>query len=716
MKAYIDLLFKKQLLFKIILVITILVSLAGIVQLKLNTNFSSFSPDESIYQDRLDETTAIFGELNQLMVIVEVDSINRSSLDDIYTLQNKLSNIVDISFIQGAAPNELMINGSAVGFGDIPSETVIAYYENFGDFSPIKVSEDTNYFVFTLFISPDFTNASIKDIENTLNESSYISYISGDSYNQLKITDYIIKILLILPPLALLVIFLVFRSQMGAFKPTLLSLLPAGIGSLWTFGLIGWIGNEVSILTAVVPIFIIVIGSADGLHFMSHYQDVKAMDKDDKTALLSTLKLVGIPMIVTTLTSIAGFLSLLSMNTSSIKDLSIYSAVGILLAGVATWYVLPLILSHGLDVSRKKKTPYKFNFLQKLKKVSGIPSLIVVLVILIITVFSFSHINNEFNMLMLYKDSTIVAQNAAKVSEINGGSIPVYVSLNTESDVITLDALHEVSLVVDKLNTLDEVNKVVNPFELIQIVYASQFSGDIPNDLVLANFYTTLSSDPNSTINDLISSDSNVVRLLIFPANLENDTLDVIETSVDDLNLDTNVTGVQYLMKDLNDSISQMQINSIILALSIVIVMLIITLKSFKIALFSMIPIVITVISLYGFLGLSGIPLNITTVIIFSITIGVGIDYAVHFSSLYKYYLKDDLNDLAIEKAYKSSSRPIITNALGISLGFSILMFSPLTIHFNVSVLMWVSMVVSVFLTLTLLPFIFHLARSDSDA
>jgi len=100
--------------------------------------------------------------------------------------------------------------------------------------------------------------------------------------------------------------------------------------------------------------------------------------------------------------------------------------------------------------------------------------------------------------------------------------------------------------------------------------------------------------------------------------------------------------------------------------------------------------------------------LNITTVIIFSITIGVGIDYAVHFSSVYKYYLKEtNDNELAIKKAYSNSSRPIITNALGISLGLSILILSPLTIHFNVSMLMWVSMTVSVILTLTLLPFVF---------
>jgi len=311
-------------------------------------------------------------------------------------------------------------------------------------------------------------------------------------------------------------------------------------------------------------------------------------------------------------------------------------------------------------------------------------------------------------MLMVYKENTIVSINADKVNEVNGGSIPLYVTVKTVSDVITMDTLHEIEHIAEELSALDEVNKVVNPFELIEIINSNQASGDIPNDMVLSNLYNTISSDPNGTINDLISFEDNTVRLLVFPSDLQNDTLLVIENTVDEIDSDTSVTGVQYLMKDLNDSISMMQINSIILALSIVLLMLIVTLRSFKIALFSLIPIVLTVVSLYGFLGVSQIPLNITTVIIFSITIGVGIDYAVHFSSVYKYYLKEtDDNELAINKAYSNSSRPIITNALGISLGLSILILSPLTIHFNVSMLMWVSMTVSVLLTLTLLPYIF---------
>jgi predicted RND superfamily exporter protein len=276
--------------------------------------------------------------------------------------------------------------------------------------------------------------------------------------------------------------------------------------------------------------------------------------------------------------------------------------------------------------------------------------------------------------------------------------------------------------VFDTLNELDEVNKVINPYELFNIVYNNTIANDndnatyfeIDNDMVITNLYTQLATDPNNTVHNLVSLDENVIRLLIFPKNLENGTLEEIEETINDLDIDSNVTGVQYLMKDLNDSISSMQINSIFLALSLVFIMLIITLRSIKVAFYSLIPIMLTVISLYGFLGVSQIPLNITTVIIFSITIGVGIDYAVHFSSVYKYYLKETKdNSLSIQKAFNNSSRPIIANAIGITLGFTALVFSPLTIHFNVAVLMWVSMLVSVILTLTLLPFIFGLRKGE---
>jgi predicted RND superfamily exporter protein len=137
------------------------------------------------------------------------------------------------------------------------------------------------------------------------------------------------------------------------------------------------------------------------------------------------------------------------------------------------------------------------------------------------------------------------------------------------------------------------------------------------------------------------------------------------------------------------------------MTLSLIIIMLLLSLRSVKLTLVSLLPIIITSVFLYSFLGVTGISLNLMTSTIFSITLGIGIDYAIHFVSVYKYYRQDGN---ALDKAFKYTSRPILANAFGLAIGMSALMASPLLVHLHVSLLMWVAMITSVLLTLIVIP------------
>ena len=716
MKKYIEMIYKYKKALKVLLALSVVMSVIGIFRIEMNTDFALFSTNDSKYEEQLDDLNESFGNLNQIVIVIEHDEFTTIEQNDLYNIQRDLGDINEVLQIQGVAPESINANGASIPFLTASTDMLETFYSSFDEFSPLTVIDDVYYSSFTVFIGESFNTKEVNDIEELLGEYSYEFYISGDNYSQSKITDYIIRILLILPPLALLTILLVFRWQMKAIKPTLFSVLPAAIGSLWTLGLVGWIGNEVSILTAVVPIFIIVIGSADGLHFMSHYQDAKIEKNETKKALQQTLVIVGIPMIVTTLTSMVGFLSLLSMNTDSIYDLAIFSALGILLAGVATWLVLPLILSHEINVLPKKISKSKLDISKPFRMLRGVPAFIIIIMIFTVASFTVRNINNEFNMLMVYKDSTEVAINANKIQEVNGGSIPFFVSIDLDGDPISLADKDIIDQYAEELLELDEVTKVINPYRIFDIMYQQQSTGVIPNNIVLENMYNQLKMDESNTIHNLINQDNQKVRLLVFSTDLDNETLQTIEAYTD-TNENMTITGVQYLLMELNTSIGAMQLNSILIAIGLVMLMLLFTLRSIKVAIISILPISITVLALYGFLGLSGIPLNITTVMIFSITIGVGIDYAVHFSSVYQYYKKQgNSSSESVEKSFKNSSRPIITNALGISLGLSAMALSPLSIHLNISILMWISMIVSVFVTLTFLPTILSKIKENKNA
>jgi hypothetical protein len=192
--------------------------------------------------------------------------------------------------------------------------------------------------------------------------------------------------------------------------------------------------------------------------------------------------------------------------------------------------------------------------------------------------------------------------------------------------------------------------------------------------------------------------------MMIFPKDLNNATIEGIANITDDYD-HIMLSGTQLMMYELNQQMLGGQMTSLIIAFALVFLSLVISLRKVWISLLSMLPILFTTLFMFAFLGLTGISLNLFTTTIFSVTIGVGIDYAIHFTSVYNQYRKEgNASELAVTKAYAFSSRPIIANALGFAIGLSVLMLSPLKIHLYVSLLMWVSMVLSSVLSLSFLP------------
>jgi predicted RND superfamily exporter protein len=151
--------------------------------------------------------------------------------------------------------------------------------------------------------------------------------------------------ILIIPPVVIALLILTFYATIGDRRLSLLAIVPALLGSVWTFGLIFGLGNEVDIVTVIVPIFVIVMGSADGLHFVSHFQDESEGGGTAIDRVTSALRHVGVPMILTTISTAAGFLSLLVTNVEPIRQLGLFSAIGITFAGIISFFSLPALMS-----------------------------------------------------------------------------------------------------------------------------------------------------------------------------------------------------------------------------------------------------------------------------------------------------------------------------------------------------------------------------------
>lgn len=666
MNKYVDLLKKYRLIFTIIFVIITVFAILGVRQLEINADFDVFKVIDSDYQESLEQMNDVFGESTQTLLMVESDKINVEST--INTVDKILADELGISYT-----SPLMLLDLSSG------KSLKEKVSSLGELSPIIYQGDNAYITFMLSGDSDF---AFDELYHALDQENMTYFLSGNPYMQYEVIALILTIVIFIPPLALGLLLLTFRSQLSSFKSAIMSVLPAGIAALWTMGLAGWFGGQLSIITVLAPVFAIIIGSADGLHFVSHMEDHVEEGNTNIQALKKTLKLVGMPMIITTTTSIAGFIGLMLINTDAIKDLAIFASIGILLAGIVTWYVLPLIFVGNIKVRAKKSHHYE----TLLKRLWGKPSIAIIAMILLVSAYFIPSISFEFNQLMFFKPSTNVQANFNKILDVNGGAIPLYyfgsIDMNQRDS-----AMKDIGSFLTQVEASEAVSKVMNPSAILG--------------------HQTPSMHMLSRAKDFIrlSNMKLYYRLMVFPNDLNNDTISHIQEDIEaiDTPLNGQLVGVQFLMRELNGQVIEGQLKSIFFTLALIILMLLISLRSFKLAFISCLPVIITSIVLYGFMGLTGISLNLMSATIYSISIGIGVDYAIHYVSIYKYYQTEN-HPNPREAALKFSQRPIIANAFGLALGMTALIISPLLLHQHVLTLMWVAMISSVLITLTLIP------------
>ncbi len=725
MKKYVKFIKNNRKSLYIILFISIILAGIGIRRIDIDTDFTLFMPGTSEYKEILDEMNETFTTSEQMTILLENErtSLSIPLLQDYRDLQKFLADLNNVEFINGPTPEQLNIGRNQINFDHLQENDlnqIKEYYTGLGNLAPVTYHEGKTYGTFTIFPDENFGINEINQIESFLEDKQLTYYLTGDVYMQQKIIDYVTSILLFIPPLAILLLTLVFKSQMGSFKSTFIALLPAIIGAQWTMGLIGWSGQEVSIVSVLAPIFTVVIGSADGLHFVSHVQDARTEGKNKIESIVHTLSIVGKPIIITTLTSMIGFLSLLIMDTAAINDLATFAALGIFLAGVITWLVLPLILTGKTRLNQPEVT-YGRKLSEFIKKLWGKPAITILILLLIISAYGTANLNTEFNMLMIYREFTEVFRSHQKIMDVNEGATPVFAYFKTEQDPLHPEVARTILDFQNDLVAGKNTVNTVSPYNFISRIYSINRNLEQPvfpeQQIAVEFIYSMISEREETPIHNLLNREKGKIRFTIFPHDLKNETLAGIEKKVQEFNnnhpdIEAAVTGAQYLMKDLNLMMIENQRHTLYLAFMLIFIMLFISLKKIKSSIIALLPILFTVIFLLGFLGISGISLNVITATIFSITIGVGIDYAVHYTSVWQYYKNKGLNSSeAVAKAYNYTSRPILANAFGLAIGLSALLFSPIRLHLYVSILMWVAMMSGVFFSLSFLPTVLNKLR-----
>jgi uncharacterized protein len=505
-------------------------------------------------------------------------------------------------------------------------------------------------------------------------------------------------------PLVIGVIVIVLLSVLKSFKNTLFTLLVVLCSVVWTFGLMAAAGIPVYAVSTMIPVMLIAIGVADGIHLYSHLDFyIKSHPQSGRREAVSDMiKSMWKPVVMTSVTTSVGFFSLLTSQVYPIKYFGIFTAFGVMAAMLLSLLLIPAAILLFGYTNRKPQSktkrqnssdPLAYRFANAVVKYKVI-TIALTFVIVALSVFGITlvWINSSF-LDKFEKDSNIVLTDKF-INQHFGGTSNLNVVLESDhDDAFKLPAVLEL---MDKLqySLENELQVVGNSFSLAdylkrmnKVMHSDEeASAKIPESAELNAQYLLLyemSGDPKN-LAKVVDYNYKTANLTI---QLKKDDSRTINSAIElieefrplfaTLGINLNYAGSGYKALVFTDLILKGQIMSLVLSLFIIIILLAAMFKNTAAGLIGSVPIVITAVIGFGVMGILNIPLSTTTALISSIAIGIGIDYAVHFIERYRIYAAAT-NDkaLTMQMTMHHSGRAIIFNATVVIAGFLVLLFS----------------------------------------
>ena len=713
---------------RLIIILVAILNIAALVsffRFQLDTDFLSFFTSGNPKTEEFDRLNEKYQTGETISVLIEQDNslLEEENLQSVLRLQQTIEEIDGILQVQSFIPSEISLRGHVFQVDD---KFIARHSDILEDFI------QDNYFLGQQFLSYDKSKGTLivsleldaraGDVVESLegivqNEERLTLSLAGNEIIKATLWDYLIRIIFILPPCAIILVLLVFSLILRNRKFTILSIIPAGFAALWTFGTIFWSGQELNLVTVISPIFIVVIGSAYGLHYVSHFMDNMPRYSDRRQLTIETLRMVGTPIFLATITTMAGFASLTWTDVLPMRQMGIFVSLGIGYAGFLAIFFLPAVLSR-MELPLKPRQEQE-NRLAGLVLAASRHRTVIVVVFLGIAVISAIYIPRLeviSDQLMFFKEGSEIRNTFNKVEEHFGGALPLTAEIVADRG---LDTLRDYNFAEDILDTerelerLPGVQSAVSLFDMVRGI-SKMITGraDYPESPQFIQ--RILMQIDDEDLETWVSDDG--LRMMIKTQDLTADDMGRLEDFVAEHPDIRVITGMPVLFNEMNKLVVQSQIQSLALALILVFIMLLVTIRRFGAALVALVPIVITIAAIMGMLAMSGFHLNILTGNMSAIAVGVGVDYSIHLISGIYYFRKQGMGDgESVNAALSSVSRPVLANAFGLAIGLSILFFSPLRIHMQVASVMWVAMVVSSMAALLLIPIFYSRTRPGKE-
>jgi predicted RND superfamily exporter protein len=498
------------------------------------------------------------------------------------------------------------------------------------------------------------------------------------------------------PPILLFTVVAIYFS-FRSIRKTLLTLFAVLISVLWTLGLYSLLGYSYNVLASMLVPLIVVLAIADDVHIMQHW-DEERRHGDVEQAFKRTVAHLAAPLLGASATTALGMLSLATSNVVAVRAFGVGSAVGIMVDFVISLVLMPTLLS--LVKAETHEAPHERYFIGPLRAVARFacahPGRVLAgsLAICAVAALGMTRLRVDTNHIAFFSAEHPLGRSARVIDRELGGVYSFQIMLEGPPDsMATPDTLQRIDGVEQKLRGFPHVRKVISVADYVKRINRELNDGRPEASVIPAKaetiaqelFVFALGGEGRHELERVVASDYSRAQISIKLEAMSSDLLLEYVESADRLakeafagtNITVLTTGSGRLFSTLDHYLVMSQMSSFSTAFFTVFGVIFLVFRSLRFGLLTIAPNLLPVLAVLGVMGFLNISMNVATVMVASVALGIVDDDTIHFINRYRReVVAGATTDGAIEIATAHEGRASLTTAIINSAGYAVLLLS----------------------------------------
>ena len=718
---------KKRILLLSFILITTLFWIFKAQNLKFTFKEANLLPDYHQENIIYNEFTSHFGDEGNSIVIGIKDSI-LSSKEKLFAWNNltkKLSSFSEIEY--SISLNDLKIlkkNEDSIRFDFIPLINDDSFEKIDLDSLKNKLKNELPFYKNLVYNDGNETFRSIlimrNNIINTNSRKNFILQkfipvvkrfeksnnidvkISGMPYVRTLNAENILNEMKFFVLIAILVTALIFFLFFKSIKATVISILVVLIGVIWALGTIGLLQYEITVLTALIPPLIIVIGIPNCIYLINKYQQEILNHGNQIKSLERVIVKIGKATLITNLTTASGFATFILTNSKLLKEFGVIASLNVMGIFIISLIIIPIYFSYfsipqkkHLNHLESKSISSLLNWMENKIKYNKKIIYSVSFTLLIICSYGISQIKISGNLLEDMPNKKNFFKDIVFFNDYFNGIVPLEILINTgkKNGVKNLTSLKKIEKLKSVINTIPELSRPISIVDIVKYSKQTFYNGN-PNFFKIPsrqenNFisqYVKNSKSDSKILNSYSDKSSQYARVTTYMKDISTERMyeieKILKQSINEIFPDkrysVKLTGKSILFLKGTEFLVKNLIFSLCIAIFLIAIFMAFMFKSVKMIVISLIPNLLPLVFTAGAMGFLGITLRPSTILVFTIAFGISVDDTIHFLAKYRQELWDNKFDVtkSVFKSLKETGVSMYYTSIVLFFGFSVFLTS----------------------------------------